>query len=78
MYCCLSTAVLTKGLFKVRQCPGSDKMLICMFVLMFHHMSLPAMMLSSTAVILVDMIATLIDWTNIIWSPTLNMGIFAI
>lgn len=78
MYCCLSTTVLTKGLFKVRQCPGSDKMHICMFVLMFHHMSLPTMMLSNTAVILVDIIATLIDWTNRIWSPTLNMGICAI
>lgn len=61
MCCCLSTAVLTKDLFKLRQCPGSDKMHICMFVLMFHHMSLPAMMLSATAVILVDMVAILID-----------------
>lgn len=58
MCCCLSTAVLTKGLFKVRQCLGPDKMHICVSVLMFHHISLPAMTLSDTAVTLVDMLAT--------------------
>lgn len=57
----LSTALPTKGFFKLRQCPGPDEMNICMFVLMLHHMSLPARMLSNTAVRLADMAATLID-----------------
>lgn len=57
----LSTALLTKGFFQLRQCPGPDEMSICVFVLMLHHMSLPAMMLSDTAVRLAAMVATLID-----------------
>lgn len=65
----LSTALLTKGFFKLRQCPGPAEMSICMFVLMIHHMSLPAMMLSNTAVRLADRAATLIDRTNRTPSP---------